>query len=270
MFLIITYLCCASITVSIMENIKNIASPVSSCLDVSSQIPMIEAAGDAPLSTKMKIIEDLGMLYPVPKKRRHYCIYECPYCQKHFKAAVADVARGRRASCGCSVKHGGFNAIHGLSHTKIYKVWKSMVFRCYDTHNKRNLKNYVERGITVCKEWESDCVAFYKWALSNGYEEGLELDRENNNKGYSPENCRWVTRSLNRQNRRLLQENNTSGYRCVFYSPSGLNRKPWVCRIYLNKKKYYLGKFKTAQDAAFAYNQFVIKNNTGQPLNSIT
>jgi hypothetical protein len=252
-----------------MENSKNIASLVSSPFEISSRILMSKATGDASLFTTMKMIQDLGMLFPVPKKKRHFAIYECPFCKKHFKAGVRDVETGKRRSCGCSVRHGGFKSLHGLSHTKIYRVWKSMVYRCTDTKNERNLRNYVERGITVCDEWIDDCVAFYKWALSNGYEEGLELDREDNNKGYSPENCRWVTKSINMQNRQLLQTNNTSGYRCVFYNPSGLNRKPWVVRVYFNKRKYYLGKFKTAQDAAFAYNQFVIKNNTGQPLNSI-
>lgn len=257
-----------------MENLsKNTTPLVSSTSVVSTQMPMIKAAGGVPLFNNMKIVEDLGMLYPVAKKKRHFAIYECPYCQKHFKAAVKDVERHKRISCGCSVKHGGFNAIHGLSYTKIYKVWKSMVYRCGDTKNERNRKNYVERGITVCNEWADDCVAFNRWALSNGYEEGLELDRENNNKGYSPENCRWVTKSVNMQNRQLLQENNTSGYRCVFYSPimrtGKPDKKPWFSRVYFNKKKYYLGKFKTAQDAAIAYNQFVIKHGTEQPLNSI-
>lgn len=248
---------------------KNTTPLVSSTSVVSTQMPMIKAAGGVPLFTTMKMVKDLGMLYPIPAKKRHFAIFECPYCEKHFKAPVRDIETGKRKSCGCSVRHGGFKSLHGLSHTKIYKVWKSMVYRCGDTKNERNLKNYVERGITVCDEWIDDCVAFYRWALNNGYEEGLELDRENNNKGYSPENCRWVTKSINMQNRQLLQTNNTSGYRCVFYNPTGSPKKPWLVRIYFNKKKYYLGKFKTAKDAAFAYNQFVIKNGTDQPLNSL-
>jgi hypothetical protein len=218
----------------------------------------------------MKMIEDLGMQFPQPKKKHHYAIFECPFCGKHFRAMICDVKNERRISCGCQIKHtGGFQSIHGLSHTRIYKVWKSMVYRCYNSERDRDVKNYQERGITVCEEWVNDCVAFYKWAMNNGYEEGLELDRENNNKGYSPENCRWVTKSVNMQNRHLLQTNNTSGYRCVFFNPVGSPKKPWFSRVYFNKRKYYLGKFETAKDAAFAYNQFVIKNNTEQPLNSL-
>src|ERR1035437_6242379 len=138
--------------------VKNTTPSVSLPSGISCRITMIKAAGGVPLFNKMKIVEDLGMLYPVPKKKRHYCIYECPYCQKHFKAAVEDVTRGRKMSCGCKVKHGGFKALHNLSHTKIYRVWKSMVYRCSDTKNEKNTKNYLERGITVCDEWAEDCT----------------------------------------------------------------------------------------------------------------
>ena len=78
-----------------------------------------------------------------------------------------------------------------LRGTKLYNVWKEMRQRCNNPkHN--HYKRYGGRGITVCKEWD-DPEAFYNWAVNNGYKEGLTLDRINNDKGYSPDNCRWVT-----------------------------------------------------------------------------
>lgn len=73
--------------------------------------------------------------------------------------------------------------------------------RCLNP-NDRSFKNYGGRGITVCEEWSKDFGAFQDWANSSGYEPGLLLDREDNDKGYSPDNCRWVTRAVSNVNKR--------------------------------------------------------------------
>ena len=75
---------------------------------------------------------------------------------------------------------------------KIRNIYYNMLKCCHDPENKR-YKNYGARGITVCDEWRKDCCNFYKWARDNGYNENLRLDRMDNNKGYSPDNCHWVT-----------------------------------------------------------------------------
>lgn len=83
---------------------------------------------------------------------------------------------------------------------RLYYVWKAMKSRCLNSKDKSFLY-YGGRGITICEEWLVFSV-FENWALSNGYTEGLQLDREDNSAGYSPLNCRWVTRSKNMNNTR--------------------------------------------------------------------
>lgn len=88
---------------------------------------------------------------------------------------------------------------HGMRRTKIYKVWCSMKERCQNPHNKR-YPRYGGRGIAVCPEWSNSFKAFYEWASAAGYSEGLSIDRVDNDKGYSPDNCRWATRKVQNRN----------------------------------------------------------------------
>lgn len=75
---------------------------------------------------------------------------------------------------------------------RLQPVWSDMKQRCYNK-NCHAYSKYGGRGITVCPEWKDNFQAFFDWALISGYKPELYLDREDNNKGYFPENCRWVT-----------------------------------------------------------------------------
>lgn len=136
---------------------------------------------------------------------------------------------------------------------KLYGVFRSMKARCYkDTH--KDYKNYGARGITI--EF-IDYKDFIDWALQNGYEEGLEIDRKNNDGNYSKDNCRFVTKSVNNMNRRTTSN---SGFKGVSLETRSSKYKARI-------KNKFIGYYTTAIDAAKAYNQYIIDNNLPNQLN---
>ncbi|MBK5202164.1 MAG: hypothetical protein JJE45_00380 [Prolixibacteraceae bacterium] len=247
--------------------VKNITSPVSSPFEVYSRILMDKAAGDVPLSTTMKMIEDLGLQYPCEKSKvkKHLGIFECPLCKQPFRASIYAIKHGHTKACRCS----SFGTPkHRMWRHPLYKRWSMMKGRCFNP-NSPSYKDYGSRGISVCKEWNEDFINFYEWAKKEGYTEGqkYELNRRDNDKGYNPENCEFTTHSINNQNTRLIQNNNTSGFRGVFYHKRKKDAKKWMSQIGFNGKFYYLGYFEFPEQAAQAYNNFIITHKTNHPLN---
>lgn len=99
---------------------------------------------------------------------------------------------GQSLSCGCSKD--------GHSKTRLYSIWIGIKDRTTCKERPR-AKDYINRGITMCDEW-NEWEVFKNWAINNGYREELSIDRIDNNKGYYPENCRWVDTKVQSQNKR--------------------------------------------------------------------
>lgn len=127
---------------------------------------------------------------------------------------------------------------HGMKGTKLYEVWKSMKRRCYNNCCD-DYENYHDRGIAICDEWLNNSVTFFDWALNNGYKKGLSIDRIDSNKGYSPDNCRWVDQTVQNNNRRgcfrLLYHSNWLSVREIA-SLEGISYNQ-VYKRYVTRKK---------------------------------
>ena len=126
---------------------------------------------------------------------------------------------GRTKSCGClnSEKSAKRKMIHGDTRnhepTRLYRIWIAMKKRCSNPKSI-SYRYYGGKGISVCPEWASDYMTFKTWALTNGYQNNLTIDRIDHIGNYCPENCQWLTKSENSKKARR-QANKSSGLRCI-------------------------------------------------------
>ncbi len=129
--------------------------------------------------------------------------------------------------------------------TPEYNSWSGMQKRCM-SKNCKDYENYGGRGINICDEWSS----FEKFLIDMGrkQEESLSLDRIDNNKGYSKENCRWATKLEQITNRNVVPKYT---YSCVTRRGS-----KWIAQVRRNKQSCYLGRYECEHEAAMVVDMF--------------
>ena len=158
--------------------------------------------------TAVKFIE-------IKKNGHQYWLFKCD-CGNEKIICVNNVKRGNTKSCGC------LYATHGMYGTRAHTSWKSMKGRCLNK-NYSDYKNYGGRGIKVCKEW----LTFENFFEDMGERpENKSLDRIDNNKGYSKENCKWSTQKE--------QMNNTRRNHLLTYKGKTQNIKQWSEEVEIN------------------------------------
>lgn len=121
-------------------------------------------------------------------------VWKCQCVCGAFKdVTTSDLVSMNTKSCGC-MRYANMPKKHGFSSERLYRIYIAMRTRCRTSIYYEN--------VSVCDEWKNDYKAFRNWALSNGYEDNLTIDRINNLGNYEPSNCRWVTMKVQAQNKR--------------------------------------------------------------------
>ena len=122
---------------------------------------------------------------------------------------ISRLKRGTIRSCGCLAAEGN-NYSHRLSNTRLYNIWIGIKTRCYNP-NHGTYQYYGAKGITMCPEWKEDFMNFYNWAMENGYNDNLSIDRIDPEGNYCPENCKWADSYEQANNKRKDKLENSKG-----------------------------------------------------------
>lgn len=149
-----------------------------------------------------------------------YWICKCD-CGNYNVVRGAELRNGHTKSCGCQKNENTSSRMrtHGMRKTRLYNTWQCIRARCYN-EKIRNFRHYGGKGIAVCDEWRNSFESFRDWAMANGYNDSLTIDRIDVDGDYCPENCRWVDM--------VVQENNTSRNHYLTYKNETRSMADWA------------------------------------------
>lgn len=181
--------------------------------------------------------------------------FVCQFCGNSFETLVQKIRDGRTTSCGCfrAVTLKRCSYTHGLSNHPCFYLYIAIRHRCFNT-NDPSYPNYGGRGITMCDEWRCDPKTFFDHVekLPHYGEVGRSIDRYPDNDGnYAPGNIRWATGHEQAVNKRQC----LTTYTGVFQ-----RKQRFSSAIKYQRKKIHIGTFNTAEEAAIARDQYIIKN----------
>ena len=153
-----------------------------------------------------EIIEECDPKISAKGNKHRVALCRCAKCGFEKSISYDNLRNGSHGTCpNCSPidKSGKNNVLfkHGKSNTRLHRIWREMIRRC-ENPNCRSYKDYGARGIAICEQWRNDFMIFYNWAIENGYNDELSIERKDVTIGYCPENCCWITIGEQRNNRR--------------------------------------------------------------------
>lgn len=184
--------------------------------------------------------------------KRRYVMAQCDCGSEPFRVSYTHISGKvqHTKSCGCwyEESRGKATITHGMRNTPMYSVWAAMKARCTNP-NDRSYQNYGGRGITVCEEWINSFQNFYN-DMVDGYQDGVILDRIDNDGDYSKGNCRWTDMSVSNHNKRKRITGITSKYIGVSWND---DKSKWIAMLVKNRVAVLNSSFLDEYQAALAY-----------------
>lgn len=176
-------------------------------------------------------------------------LWECECsCGNVFYVTSNNLLNGNTHSCGCykrnmcserssaRIKHGAASVSASDDQKRLFRIWVDMRRRCSNAE-RHEYAHYGGRGIHVCDEWDNSFIAFYEWALLNGYSSGLTIDRIDVNDGYCPQNCRWaddITQANNTTTNHMIEYNGETHTIAEWSRITGIKYSALIQRINAN------------------------------------
>ena len=159
------------------------------------------------------IFQILEKLDERDKYHHQLCRIRCKYCGREFIRAYSQVKAPSSYTTICNHKRkNGKDVQYGIhwKNLRLRSIYSGIITRCFDKNDK-SYRFYGAKGVSVCQDWVDNPTHFEAWALANGYEDNLTIDREDETKDYSPDNCRWIVGEENARWKSTTNQINVDG-----------------------------------------------------------